>query len=51
MTLNLERNFLHAAHLEFAHPRTGKAIVVDAPMPAELTGFLDRLRAEQVHVG
>jgi len=51
MGLKLERNFLHAAHLEFAHPRTGKAVVVDAPMPAELTGFMARLRAEQVQVG
>jgi 23S rRNA pseudouridine1911/1915/1917 synthase len=48
MSLKLERNFLHAAHLEFAHPRTGKALVVDAPIPAELAGFLERLRAGQV---
>jgi 23S rRNA pseudouridine1911/1915/1917 synthase len=51
MNLKLERNFLHAAHLEFAHPRTGKAVVVDAPIPAELAGFLERLRTEQEHVG
>jgi 23S rRNA pseudouridine1911/1915/1917 synthase len=51
MSLKLERNFLHAAHLEFTHPRTGKAVVVDAPIPAELAGFLERLRTEQVHVG
>ncbi len=50
MGLKLDRNFLHAAHLEFVHPRTGKAVVVDAPMPAELTGFLERLGAEQVQV-
>ena len=42
----LTRNFLHAAHLEFTHPRTGKAVVVDAPLPAELCGFLERLRTE-----
>jgi 23S rRNA pseudouridine1911/1915/1917 synthase len=45
--LNLERNFLHAAHLEFTHPRTGNAVVIDAPIPEELTEFLERLRAEQ----
>ena len=42
--LELDRNFLHAAHLEFAHPRTSKAVVVDAPLPAELIGFLENLR-------
>jgi 23S rRNA pseudouridine1911/1915/1917 synthase len=36
----LERNFLHAAHLEFAHPQTGKALSIDAPLPAELEDFL-----------
>jgi 23S rRNA pseudouridine1911/1915/1917 synthase len=43
--LELERNFLHAAHLEFAHPRTGKRVVVDAPLAAELSGFLGLLRS------
>ena len=38
--MELERNFLHAAHLEFAHPRTGKALAIDAPLPAELEQFL-----------
>jgi 23S rRNA pseudouridine1911/1915/1917 synthase len=42
--LGLERNFLHAAHLEFAHPQTGKAVAVDAGLPAELEEFLLRLR-------
>jgi len=44
--LELARNFLHAAHLEFAHPRTGKQVVVEAPLPAELSEFLERLRTE-----
>jgi 23S rRNA pseudouridine1911/1915/1917 synthase len=42
--LGLERNFLHAAHLEFAHPQTGNAVAVDAGLPAELEEFLLRLR-------
>jgi 23S rRNA pseudouridine1911/1915/1917 synthase len=42
----LERNFLHAAHLEFAHPQTGKALAIDAPLPAELEEFLRWLRTE-----
>jgi len=45
-SVGLERNFLHAAHLEFIHPRTGKAVAVDAPLPAELSGFLGALRTE-----
>jgi len=47
----LERNFLHAAHLEFAHPQTGKALAIDAPLPAELEDFLARLRTGSVPVG
>ena len=47
-SMGLERNFLHAAHLEFAHPQTGKAVVVDAPLPGELEEFLALLRTERV---
>jgi 23S rRNA pseudouridine1911/1915/1917 synthase len=50
-TLSLERNFLHAAHLEFAHPQTGKAVAVDAPLPRELVEFLALLRTERARVG
>jgi 23S rRNA pseudouridine1911/1915/1917 synthase len=50
-SVGLERNFLHAAHLEFAHPQTGKMVAVDAPLPAELKEFLALLRTERVPVG
>lgn len=40
----LERNFLHAASLEFLHPRSGKTLSFSQPLPAELEGFLKRLR-------
>jgi 23S rRNA pseudouridine1911/1915/1917 synthase len=43
-TLSLERNFLHAAELEFAHPRTGEPLFLKAPLPAELQEFVKRLR-------
>jgi 23S rRNA pseudouridine1911/1915/1917 synthase len=46
----LERNFLHAAHLEFAHPQTRKALAIDAPLPAELREFLDWLRTDSTLV-
>ena len=39
----LARQFLHAAHLEFAHPLTGAALSFDAPLPADLASFLARL--------
>jgi 23S rRNA pseudouridine1911/1915/1917 synthase len=39
----LERNFLHAARLAFAHPMTGKRIDVRAPLPPELANYLKTL--------
>jgi 23S rRNA pseudouridine1911/1915/1917 synthase len=41
--ISLERNFLHAAELAFAHPRTGKLLELRAPLPEELEEFLARL--------
>ena len=46
--LELERNFLHAAQLEFTHPRTGKEVAVEAKLPEELVEFLRRL-ARPIH--
>ena len=43
-TTSLDRNFLHAAELEFAHPRAGKPLLLTAPLPAELQAFLERIR-------
>ena len=42
--LELDRNFLHSAELEFAHPISGKPIQLQSPLPAELTAFLEQLR-------
>lgn len=39
----LPRNFLHAAELEFQHPRTGKPIALKSALPAELQEFLRKL--------
>jgi 23S rRNA pseudouridine1911/1915/1917 synthase len=39
----LGRNFLHAARLGFAHPRTGEWVVLRAPLPSELRTFLQQL--------
>jgi 23S rRNA pseudouridine1911/1915/1917 synthase len=38
-TLSLERNFLHAAELELAHPRTGAKIALTSPLPGELVAL------------
>jgi 23S rRNA pseudouridine1911/1915/1917 synthase len=42
--LNLDRNFLHAAHLSFTHPQTNKPMDLAAPLPAELDTFLATIR-------
>lgn len=37
------RVWLHAAHLEFAHPVTGEAVSVDSPLPDDLQASLEAL--------
>jgi 23S rRNA pseudouridine1911/1915/1917 synthase len=44
--LGLERQFLHAARLAFAHPVTGAAIDVTSPLPADLQAALELAAAE-----
>jgi 23S rRNA pseudouridine1911/1915/1917 synthase len=44
-TLELERNFLHAALLEFRHPRTEKDVEAEAPLAPELVDFLEKLQS------
>ena len=39
----LGRNFLHAAKLAFAQPRTGQQLELRAPLPGELHTFLQKL--------
>jgi 23S rRNA pseudouridine1911/1915/1917 synthase len=43
--LRLGRNFLHAAKLEFPHPKSGKVLSLEAPLPEELNNFLKELDA------
>ena len=42
-TYGLHRLALHASRLAFDHPATGERIVVDAPMPDDMGGALERL--------
>ncbi len=39
----LGRHALHAAHLGFKHPRTGKDVDFESPLPEELRGLISRL--------
>jgi 23S rRNA pseudouridine1911/1915/1917 synthase len=39
----LDRNFLHAARVAFAHPRTERRIELRAPLPPELVSYLTAL--------
>jgi 23S rRNA pseudouridine955/2504/2580 synthase len=36
--------FLHARSLTLPHPLTGEPLKLEAPLPAELEGFLQKLR-------
>jgi len=42
-SLALNRNFLHAAELEFAHPMTGQPLHCHASLPQELEDFLAQI--------
>jgi 23S rRNA pseudouridine1911/1915/1917 synthase len=42
-TLSLSRNFLHAAELQFVHPRTGQHLNLAVPLPIQLEEFLGQL--------
>ncbi len=42
----LPRTFLHAAELEFHHPRDGHPVSLRAALPVDLAAFLERISAE-----
>jgi 23S rRNA pseudouridine1911/1915/1917 synthase len=43
--LGLDRQWLHASRLSFAHPADGREIALTSEPPADLSGALDTLRA------
>jgi 23S rRNA pseudouridine1911/1915/1917 synthase len=45
---SLPRNFLHAAELELAHPKTGSKLALSSPLPGELQEFLHILEDSKV---
>jgi len=44
---NAPRLALHARVLEFDHPQTGERVSFESDLPADLTEFVDRLRADR----
>jgi 23S rRNA pseudouridine1911/1915/1917 synthase len=50
-TLSLPRNFLHAARLSLTHPKSGRKLEFDAPLPEELASFLATLRQSAEALG
>jgi 23S rRNA pseudouridine1911/1915/1917 synthase len=45
--LRLERLFLHAARLSFAHPADGRRVDFDSPLPPDLETVIDEIAASQ----
>ena len=45
MKQGLKRMFLHAHSIAFAHPLTGEAMFISAPLPPELASFVAKLDA------
>lgn len=44
--ISLGRNFLHAAALQFQHPKTGETMSFSRPLTADLQAFLTRVESE-----
>jgi 23S rRNA pseudouridine1911/1915/1917 synthase len=43
----LARQALHAWRLSFPHPASGERLTFEAPLPADLAAFRERLRSAQ----
>jgi len=44
--VSLDRNFLHAAELQFVHPRTGEVLAFSRPISGQLSSFLNLLETK-----
>lgn len=44
----LKRMFLHAASLQFVHPRHGNVMLVEAPLPRPCVNFVEQLRGRSL---
>ena len=45
--MRLERPFLHAARLAFIHPRDGRRVEFESPLPLDLQSIVDEIRADE----
>ena len=43
----LPRHFLHASKISFTHPKTGKTVEFESPLPSDLKEFLNALKSVQ----
>jgi len=41
----ISRQALHAHTIAFMHPRTGKRVALEAPIPPDITRLIDALQA------
>jgi 23S rRNA pseudouridine1911/1915/1917 synthase len=48
---NFPRQALHAARLSFVHPKSGKPVSYEAPLPADLVTLLDALERDRREAG
>ena len=46
-----QRQALHAARLSFTHPRSGKAVSYEAPLPADFAALLKALTRDAREAG
>jgi 23S rRNA pseudouridine1911/1915/1917 synthase len=46
-----KRQALHAARLSFTHPKSGKAVAYEAPLPKDLSGLLTALEKDATEAG
>jgi 23S rRNA pseudouridine1911/1915/1917 synthase len=47
--MRLDRPFLHAARLSFTHPRDGRRVDFDSPLPPDLQAVIDAIVSAQEH--
>jgi 23S rRNA pseudouridine1911/1915/1917 synthase len=47
--IGLERNFLHAAELQFQHPRSGEMFALKSELPDELQAFMRKVEGQSLN--
>ena len=49
--MHLERPFLHSTRLSFTHPRDGRRVDFDSPLPPDLEAVIDEIqeREDEIH--